>query len=231
MPKYLDLDGLKYYKNKQDAFNDGKFVPQGISINGVALNKTAITITDDTKLSKTDAATIYLSKTDAAKRTLDSMPKLIRPVRLIPPPSWLQLVQSTASRLTARKISQSTQSTARRALPRRSSAQPMASRRLARTRKSLLSTSRAISARSLRATTVAANFTKSRHIRRRSRARQIRCTSILAVPTMMSIAGLARLTCSSMIPSALPIRLSAMATATQFRRRMSKSQRQRSQHE
>lgn len=70
MPKYLDLDGLKYYKNKQDAFNDGKFVPQGVAINGVSLNKTAITITDDTKLSKTDAATIYLSKTDAAKTYL-----------------------------------------------------------------------------------------------------------------------------------------------------------------
>lgn len=70
MPKYLDLDGLKYYKNKQDAFNDGKFVPQGVTINGVALNKTAITIADDTKLSKTDAATIYLSKTDAAKTYL-----------------------------------------------------------------------------------------------------------------------------------------------------------------
>ena len=70
MPKYLDLDGLKYYKNKQNAFNDGKFVPQGVTINGVALNKTGITITDDTKLSKTDAATIYLSKTDAAKTYL-----------------------------------------------------------------------------------------------------------------------------------------------------------------
>lgn len=70
MPKYLDLDGLKYYKSKQDTFNDGKFVPQGVAINGVPLNKTAITITDDTKLSKTDAATIYLSKTDAAKTYL-----------------------------------------------------------------------------------------------------------------------------------------------------------------
>lgn len=70
MPKYLDLDGLKYYKTKQDAFNAGRYVPQGLTINGVALNKTSITITDDTKLSKTDAATIYLSKTDAAKTYL-----------------------------------------------------------------------------------------------------------------------------------------------------------------
>lgn len=64
--KFLDLDGLKYFKTKQDAANDGKYVPQGITINGVALNKTGITITDDTKLSKTDAASVYLSKTDAA---------------------------------------------------------------------------------------------------------------------------------------------------------------------
>lgn len=68
--KFLDLDGLKYFKTKQDAANDGKFVPQGITINGVALNKTGITITDDTKLSKTDATSVYLSKTDAAKTYL-----------------------------------------------------------------------------------------------------------------------------------------------------------------
>lgn len=68
--KFLDLDGLKYFKTKQDAANDGKYVPQGITINGVALNKTGITITDDTKLSKTDATSIYLSKTDAAKTYL-----------------------------------------------------------------------------------------------------------------------------------------------------------------
>lgn len=64
--KFLDLDGLKYFKTKQDAANDGKYVPQGITINGVALNKTGITITDDTKLSKTDATSLYLNKTDAA---------------------------------------------------------------------------------------------------------------------------------------------------------------------
>lgn len=58
--KFLDLDGLKYFKNKMDAANDGKYVPQGITINGVALNKTGVTITDDTKLSKTDAAKTYL---------------------------------------------------------------------------------------------------------------------------------------------------------------------------
>lgn len=68
--KFLDLDGLKYFKTKQDAANDGKYVPQGITINGVALNKTGITITDDTKLSKTDATSIYLTKTDAAKTYL-----------------------------------------------------------------------------------------------------------------------------------------------------------------
>lgn len=68
--KFLDLDGLKYFKTKQDAANDGKYVPQGITINGVALNKTGITITDDTKLSKTDATSLYLSKTDAANTYL-----------------------------------------------------------------------------------------------------------------------------------------------------------------
>lgn len=68
--KFLDLDGLKYFKNKMDAAYAGKYVPQGITINGVALNKTGITITDDTKLSKTDATSLYLSKTDAAKTYL-----------------------------------------------------------------------------------------------------------------------------------------------------------------
>ena len=68
--KFLDLDGLKYFKNKMDAAYTGKYVPQGITINGVALNKTGITINDDTKLSKTDATSLYLSKTDAAKTYL-----------------------------------------------------------------------------------------------------------------------------------------------------------------
>lgn len=68
--KFLDLDGLKYFKNKMDAAYAGKYVPQGITINGVALNKTGITITDDTKLSKTDATSLYLSKTDAAQTYL-----------------------------------------------------------------------------------------------------------------------------------------------------------------
>lgn len=68
--KFLDLDGLKYFKNKMDAAYAGKYVPQGITINGVALNKTGITITDDTKLSKTDATSLYLGKTDAAKTYL-----------------------------------------------------------------------------------------------------------------------------------------------------------------
>lgn len=68
--KFLDLEGLKYFKNKMDAANGGKYVPQGITINGVALNKTGVTITDDTKLSKTDATSVYLTKTDAAKTYL-----------------------------------------------------------------------------------------------------------------------------------------------------------------
>lgn len=58
--KFLDLDGLKYFKNKMDAAYTGKYVPQGITINGVALNKTGITINDDTKLSKTDATSTWI---------------------------------------------------------------------------------------------------------------------------------------------------------------------------
>jgi hypothetical protein len=58
--KFLNLEGLKYFKTRQDAVNANKFVPQGVTINGVALNADAITITDDTKLSKTDAAAQYL---------------------------------------------------------------------------------------------------------------------------------------------------------------------------
>ena len=58
--KFLNLEGLKYFKTRQDAVNANKFVPQGVTINGVALNADAITITDDTKLSKTDAAAKYL---------------------------------------------------------------------------------------------------------------------------------------------------------------------------
>lgn len=77
MPKYLDLDGLKYFKTKQDAVNTGKFVPQGVKINGVALNTADITVTDDTKLSKTDASTVYLSKTDAAKTYLGISAKAV----------------------------------------------------------------------------------------------------------------------------------------------------------
>lgn len=57
----MNLEGLKYFKTRQDAVNANKFVPQGVTINGVALNNAdAITITDDTKLSKTDAAAQYL---------------------------------------------------------------------------------------------------------------------------------------------------------------------------
>ena len=77
MPKYLDLDGLKYFKTKQDAVNSGRFVPQGIKINGTVLNTADITITDDTKLSKTDASTLYLSKTDAAKTYLGISAKAV----------------------------------------------------------------------------------------------------------------------------------------------------------
>lgn len=40
--------------------------PQGLTINGTALNTANITITDDTKLSKTDASTLYLTKADAS---------------------------------------------------------------------------------------------------------------------------------------------------------------------
>ncbi|WP_308590561.1 hypothetical protein [uncultured Megasphaera sp.] len=49
--KFLDLEGLKYFKNKMDAANDEKYVPQGITINGVAFDgSTNITIhaTDST---------------------------------------------------------------------------------------------------------------------------------------------------------------------------------------
>jgi hypothetical protein len=68
--KFLDLDGLKYFKTKLESLFSGKFVPQGLTINGTALNTANITITDDTKLSKTDASTLYLTKADAAKTYL-----------------------------------------------------------------------------------------------------------------------------------------------------------------
>ncbi|MCI7201201.1 hypothetical protein [Megasphaera elsdenii] len=64
--KFLDLDGLKYFKTKLESLFSGKFVPQGLTINGTALNTANITITDDTKLSKTDASTLYLTKADAS---------------------------------------------------------------------------------------------------------------------------------------------------------------------
>lgn len=64
--KFLDLDGLKYFKTKLESLLSGKFVPQGLTINGTALNTANITITDDTKLSKTDASTLYLTKADAS---------------------------------------------------------------------------------------------------------------------------------------------------------------------
>jgi hypothetical protein len=64
--KFLDLDGLKYFKTKVESLFSGKFVPQGLTINGQTLNTANITITDDTKLSKTDASTLYLTKADAS---------------------------------------------------------------------------------------------------------------------------------------------------------------------
>lgn len=30
--KFLDLDGLKYFKTKQDAANDGKYVPRALRL-------------------------------------------------------------------------------------------------------------------------------------------------------------------------------------------------------
>ena len=66
MTSYLTLDGLKHFKTKQDSANGGKYVPQGVKINGVALNTADITVTDDTKLSTSDASTLYLTKSAAS---------------------------------------------------------------------------------------------------------------------------------------------------------------------
>ena len=44
MAKYLDYTGLTYFKNKLDQEYDGEYVPQGVTINGVALNSSNITI-------------------------------------------------------------------------------------------------------------------------------------------------------------------------------------------
>lgn len=63
--KFLDLEGLKYFKNRLDGAYNAKYVPQGVRINGVALNTANITITDDNKLSKSDAEGQYLKQTDA----------------------------------------------------------------------------------------------------------------------------------------------------------------------
>ncbi len=68
--KFLDLDGLKYFKAKLEVLFSGKYVPQGIKINGTALNTADVTITDDSKLSKTDAENVYLKKADAGKTYL-----------------------------------------------------------------------------------------------------------------------------------------------------------------
>ena len=68
--KFLDLDGLKYFKTKLDTAYSNKYVPQGVRINGVALNTANITITDDDKLSKQDAAGLYLKQTDAQTKYL-----------------------------------------------------------------------------------------------------------------------------------------------------------------
>lgn len=63
--KFLDLNGLQYFKNKLDTAYSTKYVPQGVRINGVALNASNITITDDAKLSKLDADAQYLKIVDA----------------------------------------------------------------------------------------------------------------------------------------------------------------------
>ena len=50
MAKYLDYTGLTYFKNKLDQEYDGAYVPQGVTINGVSLGTSNITInaTDST---------------------------------------------------------------------------------------------------------------------------------------------------------------------------------------
>lgn len=64
--KFLDLDGLKYFKTRLDAAYGNKYVQQGVRINGVALNTANITISDADKLSKQDAESQYLKKSDAS---------------------------------------------------------------------------------------------------------------------------------------------------------------------
>lgn len=164
--KFLDLDGLKYFKTKQDAANDGKWVPQGITINGVALNKTGITITDDTKLSKTDATSIYLTKTDAAKTYLGIAQKHRLPARPIRRQSWQQHGLLTELVLTVRQISQSTQQTAQHVSLHRSSARQTVLPRSDLTKRFLPSTSPATLAKYSKATTAVGNFTKNPRIRR-----------------------------------------------------------------
>lgn len=75
--KFLDLDGLKYFKTKLELLFSGKYVPQGVKINGTAINTADVTITDDSKLSKTDAETVYLKKTDASKTYLGISDKAV----------------------------------------------------------------------------------------------------------------------------------------------------------
>lgn len=164
--KFLDLDGLKYFKTKQDAANDGKYVPQGITINGVALNKTGITITDDTKLSKTDATSIYLTKTDAAKTYLGIGAKA----------STAGAADTAAKLATARTINgvsfdgssnitiHATDSTARIATSLIGAANGVARSDL--TKRFRPSTSPATLAKYSKATTAVGNFTKNPRIRR-----------------------------------------------------------------
>lgn len=44
MSSYLDYTGLTYFKNKLDQQYDGDYVPQGVTINGITLNSSNITI-------------------------------------------------------------------------------------------------------------------------------------------------------------------------------------------
>ena len=64
---FADINSLRYFKTKQDAFNLTVFAQNKGSINGVAFDGTsAITIYDNTKLSTEVATRDYLTKADAA---------------------------------------------------------------------------------------------------------------------------------------------------------------------
>lgn len=64
---FADINSLRYFKTKQDAFNLTVFAQNKGSINGVAFDGTsAVTIYDNTKLSTEVATRDYLTKADAA---------------------------------------------------------------------------------------------------------------------------------------------------------------------